>query len=196
MPTGYTSKIAKGISFEEFAMNCARAFVALVMMRDESSDTEIPKKFEPSDYHKKALAEIEKKLKEINENDSGWCLNKAIDEYDTALKTKEEGIRKANELREKYSTMLIKVKQWQPPSSEHTGLKDFMIEQIEDSAKFDCGTSYYEKQEVKCLSGQEWKEKHLAELMKNLAYHTKENLLEIARTEGRNDWIAKLRKSL
>lgn len=37
MPTGYTSPLYEGkeISFEQFALRCARNFGALVMMRDE-----------------------------------------------------------------------------------------------------------------------------------------------------------------
>ena len=34
MPTGYTDKIKDGITFKEYAMGCARAFGALITMRD------------------------------------------------------------------------------------------------------------------------------------------------------------------
>ncbi len=62
MPTGYTADIAKGITFQQYAWSCARAFGALVMMRDEPSDAPIPEAFTPSDYHVKALAEARAKL--------------------------------------------------------------------------------------------------------------------------------------
>lgn len=35
MPTGYTADIKDGIDFKTYAMNCARAFGACVMLRDE-----------------------------------------------------------------------------------------------------------------------------------------------------------------
>ena len=51
MPTGYTAKIADGQTFEEFILSCARAFGALVEMRDEPADAPIPEEFKPSAYH-------------------------------------------------------------------------------------------------------------------------------------------------
>lgn len=41
MATGYTSKINEGISFKEFALDCARAFGAKVDIRCNSSAEEI-----------------------------------------------------------------------------------------------------------------------------------------------------------
>lgn len=50
MPTGYTADIKDGISFETYAMNCARAFGACVSLRDKPSGGKvIPDAFEPSD---------------------------------------------------------------------------------------------------------------------------------------------------
>ena len=66
MPTGYTAEVQKGISFDKYALNCARAFGALVSMRDEPSDKEIPEKLEPSDYHFKAKATAENNLSTLN----------------------------------------------------------------------------------------------------------------------------------
>jgi len=196
MPTGYTSKIADGISFEDFIMSCARAFGALVIMRDDPLNKTIPQEFRPSDYHKNKLVEIEKELAEVKVLSSREALTKAKKEYQALLDGKEKGIRKAGELQRKYEEMLIKVKQWNPPTSDHIGLKDFMIEQITSSIKFDCGTSCYEEQQIKLLTGSEWRAKRIQLLQKAVAYHTKEHLNEVARVAGRNDWIKKLRESL
>lgn len=48
MPTGYTADVQSGkvTDFAEYAMNCARAFGALVLMRDDPSDADIPERFE------------------------------------------------------------------------------------------------------------------------------------------------------
>ena len=55
MPTGYTAKIANGISFQEFAMDCARGMGACIDLRDEpEGGDKIPDAFPPSDYHLKA----------------------------------------------------------------------------------------------------------------------------------------------
>ena len=67
MPTGYTAAIADGVTFEQFALNCARAFGALIDMRDEPSDAPIPERFEPSNYHEKKIAEINDELVRLKE---------------------------------------------------------------------------------------------------------------------------------
>ncbi len=63
MPTGYTAILMeKGQTFQEFIMGCARAFGALIEMRDSPNDAPIPDKFEPSDYHAKRIIELREKL--------------------------------------------------------------------------------------------------------------------------------------
>lgn len=63
MPTGYTADVADGkiTDFVEYALQCARAFGACIMLRDEPISSEIPE-FQPSDYNANALAEAEKTL--------------------------------------------------------------------------------------------------------------------------------------
>lgn len=53
MPTGYTVGIADGkiTTFEQYAMTCARAFGALVMMRDDPFDAPIPEEIKVADYY-------------------------------------------------------------------------------------------------------------------------------------------------
>ena len=69
MPTGYTAELMeKGEPFNRFVMRCARAFGALIDLRDAQMDAPIPEKFEPSDYHVKALA---KALAELERLDAG-----------------------------------------------------------------------------------------------------------------------------
>jgi len=196
MPTGYTHEIAEGITFEKFVMNCARAFGALVLMRDDSPDAEIPERFEPSQYHVDRLKEIESELLKVRKMSLKQCSARAKSDYDNHLKEIEEGIRKAEDLRGKYLSMLSQVRAWQPPSSDHIELKKFMDEQITKSIKFDCGTSYYTKQTPVLLSAQSWKEERLAKLLKDFSYHKKENAEEVERTEGRNTWLRQLRESI
>ncbi len=56
MPTGYTAAVQNGTvtRFADFAMNCARAFGALVELRDEM-DAPIPDTFKPSTHHSESL---------------------------------------------------------------------------------------------------------------------------------------------
>lgn len=196
MPTGYTADIAKGISFEEFALQCARAFGALIMMRDEPADKLIPKEFKPSKYHSKEIAQIEKRLKNLKDMTEKQANEESAKEYQQKLNNKEKGIREAKELRAKYLVMLGAAQAWIPPSSDHAELKNFMIEQINQSIKFDCSTKYYLNQQIKLLSGKDWLAWQIQECLKDLYYHSKENEKEIQRTIERNLWIKQLRESL
>jgi len=196
MPTGYTDCIKDDISLHDFIMQCSRAMGALIMMRDEPTGTPIPERFEPSDYHPKKLLEIEKELAQLKSVDATEAEAKATDEYNSAVTDNEKYLRENIALKDKYSKMLSAVKSWEPPTQDHAGLKSFMREQIESSIKFDCSTDYYDKQTFAKLTGQQWKEKRLKALMKDLSYHSHENGEEVSRTESRNLWIKQLRESL
>ena len=61
MPTGYTAYVQDGVitEFADFAMKCARAFGALIDMRDESLDAEIRVQREPNtEYFDKELMDF------------------------------------------------------------------------------------------------------------------------------------------
>jgi hypothetical protein len=197
MATGYTAAIEDGISFHDFILRCARGMGACIMQRDDPAN-DPPKIQEISDYHKKALVEAETKLKEIKEMTDGVVAQKAKEENDTEIASIEAGIRKNNNLRDKYRAMLSQVEAWQPPTPDHIGLKTFMLEQIRESISFDCGGSYYQDRlkEAAPLSAQEWKAKHLKKALWDFNYHKDELSKEIERAESRNNWIRRLYESL
>ena len=196
MPTGYTSCIKDGISFEDFVMQCARAMGACVTMRDEPSNKPIPNEFEVSPYNSDRLQEAKEKFQELKNLSLNELEQKAKNKYETKLKQKEEGIEENNKLRQKYNNMLIKVQNWKAPTNEYTGFKEFMIKQIKTSVEYDCSNSYYEQQHIHLLSGQEYFEEQHDKLLKDIIYHSEEEAAEIERVGQRNDWIKKLRKSL
>lgn len=193
MPTGYTAKIAEGQTFEQFIWDCARAFGALIMMRDDPSDAPIPERFEPAPFYKDMLDKAQNEFAE-------WAAMSEQARRDMmALEVcREEQAREASEARrratsEAYAAMLGKVRAWEPPTDDHIGLRDFMIQQIEESIRFDCGHEYPRAQLV---SFEAWQHTRLKCLLENMARYADENRKEIERTESRNQWIEKLRESL
>lgn len=196
MPTGYTSTIEKGISFKEFIMKCAKGMGTCITMRDDPMDKPIPDKFKPSTWHKERIQEAREGLEALDKLSPVKLENKAKQEYMEKDKEKRKRIDEKNDLRIKYKTMLIQVRDWQPPTSDHQGLKDFMIEQINSSINFDCNSSYDMKEKITLLTGQQWLEKEKARLLRDLTYHVKEDTEEQERTAGRNAWIKALRESL
>jgi hypothetical protein len=161
-------------------------------MRDDSNDTPIPDKFEISQYYVEALAD-KRALVELLEKltDAEWQ-ERLDSDYDESVKSYEQRVVDNLQLRSRYQEMLGQVQEWTPPTSEHEGLKTFMIEQIEDSMKFDC----YEPIRPEKLALEEFKTEQLQSAKRSLGY-SQENLQEeIDRVNGRNKWIQALRDSV
>lgn len=193
MPTGYTYPVVEGkiTKFSDFALSCARAFGALINMRDDAMDAPIPEEIKPSDYHakkvKEAAAGLAKALKMTPAQMASG-----------AAKANERAAEAARSIRQDYETqnarlekMLAEAKAWKPPTPDHKGMKDFMVQQLTDSMH-----SFDYLPEFKTLSGQEWHKQEVASLERELAYHTKENEEEIRRAAERTDWLKQLRSSL
>ena len=191
MPTGYTADIAKDISFNDFVLQCARAFGATISMRDSPMSPEIPE-FQPSNWNMKELVKAQKTLVELTDmtgtmqSSSAFAYN--AQRYDNFLKDSRDNM----ELKEKYESMLTKVQNWEPPSPEHTDLKAFMVKQIKESIEWDCITN----ETPEPVSGEQWYLKKLNDTTRNIVYHTEEHLKEIERVNTRNKWVKQLKESL
>ncbi len=198
MPTGYTAPIADGITFKEYAMGCARAFGALVMMRDEPQSAEIPEAFEASSYHKERIEKDAIELKELLALSPEVAAEKAKAAHEKHLAYHAEEILKDEALAEKYKTMLAEVEAYQSPSPDHDNFKKFMADQIRESIKFDCGTSYHREaiDAAKLLTGPEWIASEKKRLEDSMEYHRRGHQEDLDRNNARNEWVKKLRDSL
>jgi hypothetical protein len=193
MPTGYTADVGDGkvTDFAEFAMTCARAFGALVTLRD-SPDAEIPDRFEPSDYHTEKLVEAKVRGAEL-ERMPDWQADAAADAaYRAATNRWREHERKVYETKQRYEDMLLQVHHWDPPTDDHRGLKKFMIEQLQDSITFDCSSLPVPQRQT----GEEWRSHELERVSWDLTYHEEQLAKEIERAEERTRWVRELRESL
>lgn len=196
MPTGYTDAVRKGeiTDFPEFAMQCARAMGACIMLRDEPLSTPIPDEFKPRQWSAERLAKAKAELAKVESYSLEQCAERAHDEYGAEVQQYQQVEAERNLDQERYEAMLAKVRQWEPPTSDHSGFKDFMIEQLEGSIDFDCSMDCYPK--PRQLDAIQWKSKELERLKRDIAYHTKAQREEEERTEARNRWLRELRRSL
>lgn len=191
MPTGYTDAIKNGITFNEFVWSCARAFGALIMMRDDASDAPIPK-FQPSTYNADRLLVEEVELAALLKMTPAEADAAALAVYEAEYKQVEKWNQEKVELLKKYEQMLASVTAWEPPTPEHSGLKKFMAEQIQQSIDFDCRPSELPEPQ----RGKVWLENKVASTRRSIEYHREENIKEIDRTDGRNEWVEALDKSV
>ena len=196
MPTGYTADIKDGIDFKTYAMNCARAFGACVMLRDEPGGGDrIPDAFEPSDYHLKAVEKARGELAALDTMTPPELERAATRAWDDAETSRLMYLEDNRKQRAAYEAMLVKVKAWAPPTPDHTGLHEFMRTQIEQSIKFDCGGDYGKTPTVR-LTGAIWAAERRAKLVRDLQYHEREHAGEVDRAATRTEWVRALRAAL
>ena len=190
MPTGYTQNM--DISFNDFALTCARAFGATITLRDEPISSDIPE-FQPSDWNTKELAKAQSRLIELTEMTSTDKVIAASDynasKYENFLNVEAADM----DLRDKYETMLQKVELWQPPTPDHTELKEFMVNQLKESIEWDCN---YKRETPVPLSAEEWYFQELEEAARNIKSHSEEYIKEVKRVNKRNAWVSALKESL
>lgn len=191
MPTGYTAAIKDGATFEQFVWSCARAFGAFVMQRDDASDAPPVLNEKPSKYEEKRLKEALAEQKRLGTlTDAQWRQEWETYRDETNARNVEQNAEYAA-LEEKYRAMLARVRDWTPPTKDHAGLKKFMVEQIEESIKFDCDPIVVEVQPF-----DEWKQGQIADAAEDIIDARKSLAEEVERVAKRNKWKADLMASV
>jgi hypothetical protein len=204
MPTGYTAGIIDGeiTTFEQFAIQCTRAFGATIHMRDNPLDSPYEPRT-PSEYYVNSLQsqreELEK-MKAMTDED-------IIRDFETAgndsLEYHEKGLEKDRENLEKLNSILESAKAWVPPTEEHEGLRSFMIVQIKSTIKVDGDPSYHVdkiaqiKQEMKDgIDPKVYREERIKEIEDRITYYEGEIQKELERCKRSNDWMDKFFESI
>jgi hypothetical protein len=203
MPTGYTANILDGKvkTFQEFAKTCMRAFGATIHMRDDSMDSEYVPQI-PNNYHSKAIKEAEKHLKDAETMTDKQVVSNRKKELNESRKWHVKKISEIKKDRKKLDTILSYAMSYQPPTSEHTGIKDFMIQQLAETIKYDGETDYHDKalERIKCelssLDANKIRNKKIAKANEELQYHSEELRKEIERCDKSNKWVVEFIKSL
>jgi len=193
MPTGYTAEIEKGIDFKTFVLRCSRAFGACIVQRDDNSEI-LPQLQESDDHHEKGIITAKNELNVLEGlTPEEQTLNAEV-EFKKEVADHHESKTKNQQLKYKYERMFEKAKDWKPPTSEHMGLKEFMIEQLKSSLKFDIhdydNNHLWKEPELK--TGETWIEKKIEACRWSLQYHLKEDVKEKARIKDGNEWITQL----
>ncbi len=194
MPTGYTATLMeKGQTFQEFIMGCARAFGALIAMRDSPNDAPIPDKFEPSDYHAKRLIESREKLAKLKAMTDAEKESFGHTEKDADIERIEQWLEKARAQNKRLENMAAQVQAWNPPTNDHRELKDFMLQQISISKNTLDYTSLAAATEKPAIA---YYVSAISEAAQSIKYHTEENSKEIEHINGRTEWVRQLRESI
>lgn len=194
MPTGYTACVKEGVSFQEFALGCARAFGACVTLRDDPN-APIPDRFQvTSDYHITSLIRAGKELQRIIE------IQGDIDAIEAELEAKfaesceyhKERCIETLDLRDKYEQLIIETEAWTPPTEEHIKFKEFMLQQLRESLQFDCSISDRPER----MTAESYVEMLWEQVLRDFEYHSKEHKKAIENAKKSTEWVSALRDSL
>lgn len=192
MPTGYTSPVVDGkiTEFKDFALSCARAFGALVEMRDAPMDAPIPDKLTQSTFYTDALAKARDRLGELTSMGAAEAESEAAKWYRQAVKYADEANARDDEERARLDAMAAQVRAWTPPSPDHREMKKFMLEQLDISQN-----TYRSPPPVK-RSGPDWLKAEIADAKRDVERYADERMKEMERHRDRSEWIRALRASL
>lgn len=198
MPTGYTASIYenKETTFEEFVWHCARNFGALLHLRDEPCGAptlaQALSDSWGSNWHEERLVEAKAHLATIQAMTPQEMDAQRLVRHDQAWSDFRRQVSETNLLRGRYQTMLYWAKAWQPPTSAHENLRTFMIQQIEESLRWDCHpTSPGEMPDLDVFR------RNLVErATANVTYHAYEAEKARIHEEQKREWVRALHASV
>ncbi|SHJ72314.1 hypothetical protein SAMN05444159_1322 [Bradyrhizobium lablabi] len=194
MPTGYTYPVVDGkiTEFPDFALLCARAFGALIMMRDDPMDASIPDEFEPeTKYYDDRLAADMKRLGGVQAMTMADANTAALEVHREALASRSKYLADKEIEAGRLNAMLAHVRAWNPPTPDHAEMKKFMIDQLVMSLPGD-----YAPAIPALLDGAAWRQQEIDRLADSIVYSQKEIAKEVERARTRTEWVKSLRASL
>ena len=140
MPSGYTHKIYDGSNTDprDYVLRAARGLGFLIHMRDDSMDAPLRKRSADS-YTEKRLEEYTAKLNWAKTATDEELIEKQNQEIEEAREQarKSERINRERELR--YNEVLSRLREWTPTTQGGKRTREFAIEHLLESIKFDTG---------------------------------------------------------
>lgn len=197
MPTGYTAGIVDGkiTEFNDFALQCARAFGALIELRDEPFDAPIPDEIKAhTSYYEQSLEEARQRLASLLALTPDEVVSGAASALLIAQTSHQDSLVRVRAENARLKAMLAKVERWTPPTPDHQEMKRFMVDQLTISMT---NEKYYlvGPNEADFVPAK-W---HLASLdaaAQSVTRAADELAKERRRNADRNGWLQALRASL
>ena len=200
MPSGLTCKIYSGedLTLRGFVLSCARQF-GPGYNASQKGEKELPKDKAPiltvGSYHEEKIIEAEKEIEkwEALRNNLEEAQKLYDEQYAQNMQYNIAVTKECNEVKERYNTVLEKVKAWDIPI-EYNSLKELMLEQLKKSIEWDCSpyTPYKEEK----VPIEEWLEIRIKLAKRDLDYHTKEFQEEKRRIAEHNNYLKGLYEAL
>lgn len=199
MPSGYTYAIYNGDTTDpkEFILTAARGLGFLIHMRDDSHDTPIRKREVPDEnsHSVKTLNEYRHKYQWYMTASDAELL---IDQEREIAEAKDfawEAEKKYTAIRERYVSVMDKLKQWSPTTEAGQRVKEYGLEQLVESIKFDCDHNPWDFVPERITAGK-YREKKVAFYTRMVMSYDEVVERERESAEATNRWIDELMQDL
>jgi len=189
----YSAPIADGTitKFPDYALLCARAFGALIALREAPASEPIPEELKPDTAYAnhqiesgsaRLLALCQLDLQAVEEAAQADFQQRyaSWEEYDAHVLNREA----------RYRAMRIQVEAWKPPTPEHENFKAFMLSELDHQM----GSS--PSPAPTRLSPAEWIKREFEQAASSVAYHLMDRVKTAVQTRENSAWIRVLRESL
>lgn len=194
MTTAYTKIIEEqgAVTLAQFVMRCARGMMPLVSIRDVDLDEPIPPKLITSRYYAERVEQCETALAQLTSITDQEAAALLDTRYTDHVATVERYNNGRATLQANCELLLAEVETWVPPTRDHTSLKKFMIEQLDDEIEHaKLRLSAPVKQ-----SPAQWLVEVIADARDELELAKRDLAGEQRRTDGNNQWLDDLRESV
>lgn len=190
MPTGYTAIIDDSdATFEQYVWRCARAFGALMHMRDDDLCATVRPPPE-DDWHAKELAKCEARMLELNSMTSEQVATMTELANDAEQVTWQKWDAAEREMTARYERMHDRIMGWECPTP-CAELKKFMLDQLVVSRKY---SGAPERPMPK--TARDWFAHEVSSTARSIAYH-REHMVKAARRRAECvEWLEALQKSV
>lgn len=203
MPTGYTCYIEDGkiTTGKDFLELCLRQFGVSVSMKDEPLLTKVPQSFTVDPYYSEKLNESIKNLEDIKSL-SIDDIKKGFDKQIASLRDEDHKEKEEAKIAlERYAAVKKDIVRWNPPTTEHEGIKSFALDQIDmcvSDLEKRLVSSYYTARidEIEKMSIEDYKNSLIRKAEDDIAYYISAKKEEEERIKNRNEFLRKFRESL
>jgi hypothetical protein len=171
-------------------------------MRDHPLDSPYEPRT-PSEYYVNSLQSQREKLEETKTMTDEAIVRDFENLLNDSLKYHERELEKTKVNLGRLNSIMESAKSWVPPTEDHEGVRDYMIDQLEITIKADGDPSYHVNKIVQAKKELEegidpkvYREERIKEIEDRISYYEVEVQKELERCKDSNEWMDKFLESI
>ena len=157
----------------------------------------------PSEYYVNSLQSQREKLEEMKTMTDEAIVQDFENLLKDSLEYHERELEKTKVNLGRLNSIMESAKSWVPPTEDHEGVRDYMIDQLEITIKADGDPSYHVNKIVQAKKELEegigpkvYREEKIKEIEDRISYYGAEVQKELERCKDSNEWMDKFLESI